>query len=138
GTAQHWLSREYREFERCSTVVATACFGPVGSEYVRGIDERLERSGFEGSFLLVQSTGGLYESHQARTQCVRMLESGPAAGVIGAQALCRELDLADAVAFDMGGTTAKAGVIYRGEASTTGAALIGGHAPAPPGRLPRS
>src|SRR2546425_3276241 len=135
-TASHELSREYREFERCSTVVANAYIGPVVSRYVRGIDERLKQSGFEGSFLLVQSTGGLYESHQARTQCVRMLESGPAAGVIGAQALCRELDLADAVAFDMGGTTAKAGVIYRGEALTTGAALIGGYAQALPVQIP--
>jgi len=58
----------------------------------------------------VQSTGGLYECAQAQEQCVRMLESGPAAGVIGAQVLCRELGLRDAVAFDMGGTTAKAGV----------------------------
>jgi len=135
-TASHELSREYREFERCSTVVANAYIGPVVSEYVRGIDERLERSGFEGSFLLVQSTGGLYESHQARTQCVRMLESGPAAGVVGAQALCSALDITDAVAFDMGGTTAKAGVIYRGEALTTGAALVGGYAQALPVQIP--
>jgi len=135
-TASHELSREYREFERCSTVVANAYIGPVVSEYVRGIDERLERSGFEGSFLLVQSTGGLYESHQARTQCVRMLESGPAAGVVGAQALCSALDITDAVAFDMGGTTAKAGVIYRGEGLTTGAALVGGYAQALPVQIP--
>src|SRR6266702_1790644 len=135
-TASHELSREYREFERCSTVVANAYIGPVVGEYVRGIDERLKQSGFEGSFLLVQSTGGLYESHQARTQCVRMLESGPAAGVVGAQALCSALGLADAVAFDMGGTTAKAGVIHRGEALTTGAALIGGYAQALPVQIP--
>jgi len=135
-TASHELSREYREFERCSTAVANAYIGPVVSEYVRGIDEHLDRSGFGGSFLLVQSTGGLYESHQARTECVRMLESGPAAGVIGAQALCSALDLADAVAFDMGGTTAKAGVIYRGKALTTGAALIGGYAQALPVQIP--
>jgi len=135
-TASHELSREYREFERCSTVAANAYIGPVVSEYVRGIDERLTQSGFAGSFLLVQSTGGLYESHQARTQCVRMLESGPAAGVVGAQALCSALDLADAVAFDMGGTTAKAGVIHRGEALTTGAALVGGYAQALPVQIP--
>src|SRR5436189_3316552 len=135
-TASHELSREYREFERCSTVVANAYIGPVVSEYVRGIDERLKQSGFAGSYLLVQSTGGLYESRQARTQCVRMLESGPAAGVIGAQALCQSLGLADAVAFDMGGTTAKAGVIYRGEALTTGVALIGGYAQALPVQIP--
>ena len=56
-----------------------------------------------------------------------MLESGPAAGVIGTQALCHTLGLENAIAFDMGGTTAKAGVIYKGEALTTGAALIGGY-----------
>jgi N-methylhydantoinase A len=135
-TASHELSQEYREFERCSTAVANAYVGPVVSGYVAGIDAHLKRSGFGGSFLLVQSTGGLYESHQAQTQCVRLLESGPAAGVIGAQALCRALGLADAVAFDMGGTTAKAGVIHKGEALTTGAALIGGYNQALPVQIP--
>ena len=135
-TASHELSQEYREFERCSTAVANAYIGPVVSEYVRGIEAHLERSGFGGSLLLVQSTGGLYESQQARVQCVRMLESGPAAGVVGAQALCHALELPDAVAFDMGGTTAKAGVIHKGEALTTGAALIGGYNQALPVQIP--
>lgn len=135
-TASHELSQEYREFERCSTAVANAYIGPVVSEYLRGIDGHLRHSGFRGSFLLVQSTGGLYESHQAQIECVRMLESGPAAGVIGAQALCRQLGLSDTVAFDMGGTTAKAGVIYRGEALTTGVALVGGYAQALPVQIP--
>ena len=75
----------------------------------------------------MQSTGGLYEAEQAQSQCVRMLESGPAAGVIGTQALCHTLGLDNAIAFDMGGTTAKAGVIYEGEALTTGTALLGGY-----------
>jgi N-methylhydantoinase A len=126
-STSHELSQEYREFERTSTVVANAYIGPKVSRYIAGIDDHLHQSGFKGSFLLVQSTGGLYESHQAKVQCVRMLESGPAAGVIGAQALSREMGLGDAVAFDMGGTTAKAGVIYKGEVLTTGAALIGGY-----------
>ena len=67
-----------------------------------------------------------------KSHCIRMLESGPAAGVIGAQALCRTLKLDNAIAFDMGGTTAKAGVIYKGEPLTTGAALIGGYEQALP------
>ena len=135
-TASHELSQEYREFERCSTAVANAYIGPRVSRYVAEIDRYLKNSGFRGSFLLVQSTGGLYESHQAQVQCVRMLESGPAAGVIGTQALCREVEISDAVAFDMGGTTAKAGVIYRGEVLTTGAALVGGYAQALPVQIP--
>ena len=126
-TASHELSQEYREFERCSTAVANAYIGPRVRRYIGEIDERIRHAGFKGSFLIVQSTGGLYESEQAQTQCVRMLESGPAAGVIGTQALCRTLGIKNAIAFDMGGTTAKAGVIHNGEALTTGAALIGGY-----------
>ncbi|MGH7034713.1 MAG: hydantoinase/oxoprolinase family protein, partial [Stellaceae bacterium] len=83
--------------------------------------------GCRGSFLVVQSTGGLYEAEQAQAHCVRMMESGPAAGVIGTRALCHAIGLQNAIAFDMGGTTAKAGVIHQGEALTTGAALLGGY-----------
>src|SRR5262252_6817032 len=126
-SASHELSQEYREFERCSTVAANAYIGPKVRRYIGEIDDHIRKAGFHGSFLVVQSTGGLYESEQAQTQCVRMLESGPAAGVIGTQSLCGRLGIKNAIAFDMGGTTAKAGVIYKGEALTTGAALIGGY-----------
>jgi N-methylhydantoinase A len=126
-SASHELSQEYREFERCSTVAANAYVGPKVRRYIGEIDAHIRGEGFAGSFLIVQSTGGLYEAEQAQGQCVRMLESGPAAGVIGTQALCRTLGIDNAIAFDMGGTTAKAGVIYNGEALTTGAALIGGY-----------
>jgi len=126
-SASHELSQEYREFERCSTVVANAYIGPKVRRYIGEIDDRIRGAGFTGSFLIVQSTGGLYEAEQAQSSCVRMLESGPAAGVIGTQALCRTLGIGNAIAFDMGGTTAKAGVIYQGEALTTGAALLGGY-----------
>ncbi|HLH99054.1 MAG TPA: hydantoinase/oxoprolinase family protein [Xanthobacteraceae bacterium] len=126
-SASHELSQEYREFERCSTVVANAYIGPKVRRYIGEIEEHIRGAGFSGSLLIVQSTGGLYEADQARSQCIRMLESGPAAGVIGTQALCRTLKIDNAIAFDMGGTTAKAGVIHKGEALTTGTALIGGY-----------
>ena len=126
-SASHELSQEYREFERCSTVVANAYIGPKVRRYVGEIDRHIRSEGFDGSFLIVQSTGGLYDAAQAQNQCIRMLESGPAAGVIGTQALCHTLGIDNAIAFDMGGTTAKAGVIYKGEALTTSKALIGGY-----------
>ncbi len=131
-SASHELSQEYREFERTSTVVANAYIGPKVREYIGEIDDHLKRAGFTGSFLVVQSTGGLYEAEEARRHCVRMLESGPAAGVIGTRALCAAVGLENAIAFDMGGTTAKAGVIYKGDALTTGAALLGGYEKALP------
>jgi N-methylhydantoinase A len=126
-SASHELSEEYREFERCSTVVANAYVGPIVRRYVGEIEDHIRGDGFSGSFLIVRSTGGLYAAEQAKQHCVHMLESGPAAGVIGTQALCHALGLENAIAFDMGGTTAKAGVIHNGEALTTGAALVGGY-----------
>ena len=126
-TVSHELSQEYREFERTSTVAANAYIGPKVRNYLNGIEERITSEGFDGSFLVVQSTGGLYEVAQAKKDCVHMLESGPAAGVIGTKALCDQIGIADAIPFDMGGTTAKSGVISGGTPLTTGAALIGGY-----------
>src|SRR6516225_6890892 len=134
-SASHELSQEYREFERCSTVVANAYIGPCVRSYIGEIEAHAKTAGFTGSLLIVQSTGGLYEAEQAKSQCVRMLESGPAAGVIGTQALCHTIGRDRAIAFDMGGTTAKAGVIAGGEALTTGQALLGGYDQALPVRI---
>jgi N-methylhydantoinase A len=135
-SASHELSQEYREFERCSTVVANAFVGPRVQRYLTEIGEHITGEGFQGTFLLVQSTGGLFELDKARTQCIRILESGPASGVIGTQALCHALGMDNAIAFDMGGTTAKAGVILGGRALTTGHALIGGYDRALPIQIP--
>lgn len=135
-TASHELSQEYREFERVSTVAANAYVGPRVSDYLGNLEKHLEEKGFKGSFYAVQSTGGLFPVAHARRECVRMLESGPAAGVIGAQAVAAQLGLADAIAFDMGGTTAKAGVIENGKPLTTGSALIGGYEKALPIQIP--
>jgi N-methylhydantoinase A len=135
-TASHELSQEYREFERVSTAVANAYVGPRVSEYLGELETHLDNKGFKGDFYAVQSTGGLFPVAHARRDCVRMLESGPAAGVIGAQAICAQLGLPDAIAFDMGGTTAKAGVISEGRPLTTGSALIGGYEQALPIQIP--
>lgn len=135
-SASHELSQEYREFERCSTVVANAFVGPRVQRYLTEIGERIQGEGFGGTFLVVQSTGGLFELDKARRECIRILESGPASGVIGTQALCHALGMDSAIAFDMGGTTAKAGVILNGRALTTGQALIGSYDRALPIQLP--
>ncbi len=121
------LSQEYREYERTSTVAANAYIGPRVDRYLGEIEAAIKRAQFAGKFLVVQSTGGLYALSEARADCVRMMESGPAAGVIGTQALCRILGIGNAIAFDMGGTTAKAGVVRKGSALTTGSAMVGGY-----------
>jgi N-methylhydantoinase A len=135
-TASHELSQEYREFERTSTAAANAYVGPRVRRYLGEMGEHLDAAGFEGDFLIVQSTGGLFGVDEAQSACIKMLESGPAAGVIGTKALCDSIGLINAIAFDMGGTTAKAGVIHDGQVLMTGSALIGGYATGLPVQIP--
>jgi N-methylhydantoinase A len=135
-TASHELSQEYREFERTSTAAANAYVGPTVRRYLGEMGEHLADADFAGDFLIVQSTGGLFGVEEAQSACIRMLESGPAAGVIGTKALCDSIGLENAIAFDMGGTTAKAGVIHDGTVLMTGSALIGGYATGLPVQIP--
>ena len=126
-SASHELSREYREYERTSTVAANAYVGPKVSQYLGDLERRLRGNGFAGNLMIMQSNGGLSDVELARRQCIQMMESGPAAGVVGTMALCETLDLEAAIAFDMGGTTAKASVIRRGEPSLSPDYFIGGY-----------
>jgi N-methylhydantoinase A len=135
-TASHELSQEYREYERTSTTAANAYVGPRVRSYLTEMDARLTDTGFNGTFLVVQSTGGLFDIEEAQHSCIRMLESGPAAGVIGSKNLCASIGVKNAIAFDMGGTTAKAGVIYNGDVLMTGGQLVGGYATGLPLQIP--
>ena len=80
-TASHELSQEYREFERTSTTAANAYIGPRVKSYLDELKQHIETKNFDGTVLLVQSNGGLFDLKQAQQSCIRMLESGPAAGV---------------------------------------------------------
>jgi N-methylhydantoinase A len=126
-SASHELSREYREYERTSTVAANAYVGPKVSQYLGDLERRLREHRFAGSLMIMQSNGGLSDVEMARRQCIQMMESGPAGGVVGTMALCEMLDVDAAIAFDMGGTTAKASVIRRGEPSLSPDYFIGGY-----------
>src|SRR5437867_2098530 len=126
-SASHELSREYREYERTSTVAANAYVGPNVSQYLGDLERRLRANQFAGNLMIMQSNGGLSDVEIARRQCIQMMESGPAGGVVGTMALCEVLDLDAAIAFDMGGTTAKAGVVRRGQPSFAPDYFIGGY-----------
>jgi len=104
--------------------------------YLGQLKDHIESERFGGTVLMVQSNGGLFDLTEAQQSCIRMLESGPAAGVIGTKALCDSIGLANAIAFDMGGTTAKAGVIHQGQVLMTGSALVGGYATGLPVQIP--
>jgi N-methylhydantoinase A len=126
-SVSHELTREYREYERTSTVVANAYVAPTVSSYLADLEARLSGEGFDGNLLIMQSNGGLSDVPVARRQCIQMMESGPAGGVVGTMAVADALGLESAIAFDMGGTTAKACVVRRGEADIASDYFIGGY-----------
>jgi N-methylhydantoinase A len=127
-TCSHELSREYREYERTSTVAANAYVGPTVSGYLSELSVGLRTDGLSGDLLIMQSNGGLADVAMARRQCVQMMESGPAGGVVGTMALCMDMGIESAIAFDMGGTTAKACLVQRGRPSVSPDTFIGGYA----------
>ena len=96
-SVSHELSQEYREYERTSTAAANAYVGPTVRRYLGEMSDHLRAAGFGGDFLIVQSSGGLFDVAEAQGACIRMLESGPAAGVIGTKALCDSVALDHAI-----------------------------------------
>ena len=108
---------EIKEYERTSTTVINAYLLPVIATYLNSLMRELRSANIESPLLLMQSNGGLTPVGRAIELPCHIIESGPAGGVVGAHALARKLDLGDVVAFDMGGTTAKASLIERGEFS---------------------
>ena len=125
--ASHDVSREQREYERTSTVTANAYVGPRVSNYLARLEDRLSDDGFDGSLLIMQSSGGLCDVGTARVQCIQMLESGPAGGVVAAKTVGETLDAANLISFDMGGTTAKACVLQDGNADLSSDYFVGGY-----------
>jgi N-methylhydantoinase A len=126
-TASHHVSREQREYERTSTIAANAYVGPRVSTYLERLERHLEGDGFTGNLLIMQSSGGLCDVATAREQCIQMLESGPAAGVVASKTVSDALGLGDVICFDMGGTTAKACVLQAGAAALSSDYFIGGY-----------
>lgn len=106
---------EIREFERTSTTVCNAYVQPVVDRYLERLEGDLREGGFEGRFLLMQSSGGLAAPETMRRFPIRLLESGPAGGASVAAFLGRTLGRDEVISFDMGGTTAKVCLIRGGE-----------------------
>ena len=117
---------EIKEYERTSSTVINAYVMPVIATYLRAMRRRLEEAGVSAPLLLMQSNGGLTTGEAAARLPMNIIESGPAAGVIGAQSLARRLGLSDIITFDMGGTTAKASLIERGEVTRATEYQVGG------------
>jgi N-methylhydantoinase A len=117
---------EYREYERISTAVVNACLMPIVSTYVSELTERIGNLGIHAKLYVLQSSGGIASPAVIVKKPASIVESGPAAGVIAAAFYGKMLGIENILSFDMGGTTAKAGIIRSYSPETVTEYEVGG------------
>ena len=106
-SVSHEVCPEIREYERASTTVANAYVQPLIASYLSRLTEGLREMGLTAPLLMIMSSGSLTSVETAKRFPIRLVESGPAGGAILGQHVAREIGAEKAIAFDMGGTTAK-------------------------------
>ncbi len=110
----HVLLPEIGEYPRTSTTVVNAYVRPVIRRYVARLEGVLADAGFDAPLFFMQSNGGLIPAELAAEAPVNIIESGPAAGVVGAAAVAARAGAERLITLDIGGTTAKAAMVEDG------------------------
>jgi N-methylhydantoinase A len=123
----HALLPEEGEYPRTSTCVINAYVQPVIKEYVARLLAMMAGRGIEAPLFFMQSNGGLTPARVAAEQPIHIIESGPAAGVVGASILGRETGTPTVITLDIGGTTAKAALVEDGAPGKATEFQVGGH-----------
>lgn len=113
------ISPKFREYERTSTTVASAYVSPLVTGYLDALDAAMKSQGLRAPLSIMQSNGGLASPALAKAFPIRIVESGPAAGVLFCAEVGREEGYSRVITFDMGGTTAKLGAIDEGRPAVT-------------------
>jgi N-methylhydantoinase A len=125
-SVSHEVLPEIREYERTSTTVANAYIGPRVATYLQSLSDRLVERGITARLLMMQSSGGTLDVKSVIAKPATVVESGPAAGVIGAAHFGALAGYRNIITFDMGGTTAKAALIEDGKVTGTDEYEVGG------------
>ncbi len=107
SSLSHEILAEHREYERASTTFLNAYVGPLVRHYLERIRDRLAPR----HFFIMHSGGGVMDADLAARQAVKLVLSGPAGGIVAAEAVCRQLGLEKALTFDMGGTSTDVSLI---------------------------
>jgi N-methylhydantoinase A len=113
-TLGHRLLSEYREYERGTTASVNAAVQPILDRYVRRLQSELSARGFSRDLLVMNGNGGTVPASLVAREAAKTVMSGPASGVIAAAATLAEAGLADAVTYDMGGTSTDVALIHGG------------------------
>lgn len=118
---------EFREYERTSTTVVCAALRPVVERYLRALTKGAERLGMAPRWQVMQSSGSVIGAELAEKEPVRILLSGPAAGVQGARMIGESVKMENLITLDMGGTSCDVSLVHQGAISRTSSGSVGGH-----------
>jgi len=110
----HEVSAAPREYERGATTELDAALSPLLGGYLAHLGERCRERGLPEPAVM-QSSGGLMSATAAAAHGAFAVLSGPAGGAQGARLAALAAGTADALCFDMGGTSCDVCVIDRGE-----------------------
>ena len=114
------------EYERTSTTVINAYVGPPVRHYVQSMISQARGAGIGGRLMVMQSSGGILDAGAVADNPARIVECGPAAGVVGARHFAAHAGLENLITLDMGGTTAKASLIEQGRVTFADEYEVGG------------
>ena len=118
--------REYREFERATTVLVDAAVKPRLSTYVENIKNRLaEYDDREIPFYVMKSNGGVLSADEVVHQPITTVLSGPAAGALGAAMIAKEAGFDKVLTSDGGGTSTDVSVVIDGDPTLTTEGTVG-------------
>lgn len=120
----HKITRRFYEYERTSTATQNAYVMPLVQGYLKSLERQVRARSFARELQIMQSNGGIMTSAVAREIPIAMVESGPAAGAIGAAQLAKMAGHENVISYDMGGTTAKTSIIRGGLPETTDQYLV--------------
>jgi N-methylhydantoinase A len=109
------VTGQMREYERSSTTVLNAYVQPVVDRYLTMLEEQAGARGLSRPPYVMQSNGGTASFDRARRMPINMVESGPAAGIMGAVRIGQEIGEPNVIYLDIGGTTAKCSLIEDGK-----------------------
>jgi N-methylhydantoinase A len=101
------------EYERSATALFNAYVGPVIEQYLQRLERTLSEHGLRQKLLIVQANGGVATA--AQTVPIFTIESGPAAGVVGAAQIAKLIGSPNVIATDVGGTTFKVAIVQDGQ-----------------------
>ena len=108
------VAPKFREYERTNTTAANAYIKPIVERYIEGLQDALRQRGYDRDLFIMQSSGGLVSPAIAKDYPIRIIESGPAAGVLMGGIVGKAQGREHVITFDMGGTTAKLGAVDGG------------------------